>query len=327
MKRRFNNFSIYRIIATLLIIEFHISFILSPDAIPYETLLSKAVQGLTALSGFLYAKKELPDRKKFYLGTLKKLILPAIVCFLFVAIWNLVYLVSTGAGDYIALFFDRREYNGSLLFQTGNFYYLFFIYICYLITPLLKNARSKIPTVITVVAAELLISFFSGFSIIISAYLVGYLVGERWGSDYTDNVYRPSAIILPSLIFLLSLGIYALTVHFDIGESYFPAHIEKLLENLTASAVGTSSFFLVCWILKPLNSFNCQPFLQYTDRLMLSVFLFNQAFICGATDVTEFTDLAWLKPILVFAFTIGAAILTDAVANLLPSILIRSDKK
>ena len=55
MAKRFNNLSIYRIVAALAVLVFHIFYIMIPRAIPYETLLSKFVQGLTALSGFLYS--------------------------------------------------------------------------------------------------------------------------------------------------------------------------------------------------------------------------------------------------------------------------------
>ena len=54
MERRLNNLSIYRIIATICVLQFHIFYIIYDRSIPYEMLLSKGVQGLPALSGFLY---------------------------------------------------------------------------------------------------------------------------------------------------------------------------------------------------------------------------------------------------------------------------------
>ena len=62
--KRFNNISLYRLIATLCILQFHIFYILFARAIPYEMLLSKGVQGLTALSGFLYSQKLITDNIK-----------------------------------------------------------------------------------------------------------------------------------------------------------------------------------------------------------------------------------------------------------------------
>ena len=81
MKKRLNNLSIYRLVATILVLQFHLFFILYSRAIPYEMLLSKGVQGLTALSGFLYSQKIIKDNKKFILTNLKKILVPALVCF------------------------------------------------------------------------------------------------------------------------------------------------------------------------------------------------------------------------------------------------------
>ena len=80
--KRFNNISLYRIIATLCILQFHIFYILYPRAIPYEMLLSKGVQGLTALSGFLYSQKLITDYKKFFKNNFVKLLIPAAICLL-----------------------------------------------------------------------------------------------------------------------------------------------------------------------------------------------------------------------------------------------------
>ena len=138
-KKRFDNLSIYRLIATICVLQYHVFFILYARDIPYETMLSKGVQGLTALSGFLYSQKAITDLKKFYLGNLKKIIIPAAVCFLFMAIWNLVAMFIMRDYNYIGLFFGHRAFNDGLLFQPANYYYLGYIFIAYLITPILQR--------------------------------------------------------------------------------------------------------------------------------------------------------------------------------------------
>ena len=90
MKRRFHNLSIYRIIATILVIQFHIFFLFNTYQLHGEYLFSKLVQGLTALSGFLYSQKLIKDIKSFYLGNLKKIAIPALLVLGFMAIWNVM---------------------------------------------------------------------------------------------------------------------------------------------------------------------------------------------------------------------------------------------
>ena len=185
-KQKFYNLSLYRLIATICVLQFHIFFILYNRAIPFETLLSKGVQGLTAMSGFLYSQKIIKDCKGFYLKSLKKLLIPALVCVSIMALWNLVYMLIAKNYDYISLFFGHRVWNDGLLFQPANFYYLAYIFGCYLITPLLQKGKTiKIITISTLLIAEIILAFFLGQPIIIIPYLIGYLIGEwRFNSSW-----------------------------------------------------------------------------------------------------------------------------------------------
>jgi peptidoglycan/LPS O-acetylase OafA/YrhL len=319
MSKRFNNLAIYRVIAALAIIEFHILFITSDSAIPYETLLSKAVQGFTALSGLLYAGKRIENPRAFILGALKKLVIPALACFAFMAAWNLVYMLSTGATDYIALFFDRRVYNGALLVQPGNYYYVLFIFICYAITPLLKS-RHKLKTVVIAAIAEVLLSFFFGLSIIIIPYIVGYLIGERSFDRYTNTEYRIAPIVTWLILTALSLCGYALLVSVTPPCAYIIERLYTLGKGITSAAFGTASFFLMIYLLKGLNRFDEPKILLYTDRLGLTIFLMNQAFLCGAMDLSGVFDSPILNTLTVYVATIGSAMLIDAALSLLTKV-------
>ena len=320
MSKRYNNLAIYRIIAALAIIEFHILFITADSAIPYETLLSKAVQGFTALSGLLYARKKIENPAPFILGVLKKLVIPALACFAFMAMWNLVYMLSTGATDYIALFFDRRVYNDALLVQPGNYYFILFIFICYAITPLLKS-RHKLKTIVIAATAELIISFFFGLSIIIIPYIVGYLVGEHSFEEYTDAEYRIAPILTWTIATALSLLGYALLVSLEPPTAYVLERLYTLGKSITASAFGAASFFLITYLLKGLNRHDEPKILLYTDRLGLTIFLMNQAFLCGAMDLSGVFNSSVLNTVLVYVATIGSAILIDAVLSLFTKLL------
>ena len=68
-----------------------------------EYLFSKLVQGLTALSGFLYSQKLIKDVKSFYLGNLKKIAIPALLVLGFMAIWNVVYMFVNKDYNYLSL--------------------------------------------------------------------------------------------------------------------------------------------------------------------------------------------------------------------------------
>lgn len=325
MKKRLNNLSLYRIIATICILQFHIFFILYDRDIPYEMLMSKGVQGLTALSGFLYSTKVIEDSRAFILKAAKKLLPPAILCFLIMAAWNFVYMLAVGNYDYLSLFFDHRLYNGSLLVQPGNYYYILYIFICYLLTPYLaKGNKHRAVIAVIVATVELLLGFLFGTSIIATAYIVGYLVGKRWYTAYTDRDYKPKEILLLVLATAVSFLGYSALVDTSFGTGYFSEHLYSLLRNITSAAFGTLSFFLVAYIFKALNGENQIPILRYTDALSLNIFLLNQTFMCGAMNVAAWVDSRPLGILLVYLFTIGTSVLVTFVTPYIVSIF---DKK
>ena len=317
MTKRYNSLAIYRIIAALAIIQFHIFFITYERDIPFEMLLSKGVQGLTALSGFLYAGKRIDNGAKFVIGATKKLLIPALVCLALMAIWNLGYFFSTGCSvNYFSLFIDSRAYNDAFLIQPGNYYYIIYIFVCYAITPLLKNKRYRRGIIIAAVLGELILSFAFGISIIVIPYLVGYILGEFSFEKYTDTKYRIKPLLLWLAIFAAAFALYSAVVLNTFGNAWILAKLHKLLLNLTSSAVGTASFFLFISLFKGLNRFGEPKLLLYTDRLGLVIFLMNQAFMCGGMDVCAYFDSIALDTALVYLFTLGSAALIDALLSL-----------
>lgn len=318
MKKRLNNLSIYRLVATICILQFHLFFILYARAIPYETLLSKGVQGLTALSGFLYSQKLITDYKKFYLGNFKKIVIPAAVCFLIMALWNLIAMFAMQNWDYISLFFGHRAFNNGLLVQPGNYYYIGYIFICYLITPLLqRNDKWSLISVISIILIELGVGYFFGPSIIATSYVVGYYVGKKWFKQLTDNEEKFSVphLLMWLGITALSLGIYIVLVEFSFSNGYALTHLQDLLRNIMLSTFGVSSFFLIIHALRWTNKLPAIKPLMFTDKLSLIIYLFNQAFMCGAMDVSAWVNPMWAKTILVYVFTIIFSIAVHFISS------------
>ena len=326
MKNRLNNLSIYRIIATVAILQFHVFFILYDRDIPYEMLMSKGVQGLTALSGFLYSRKKITDGRAFLLKSSKKLLPPALICIGIMAVWNLVYMLAVG-GNYFSLFFDERSYNGALLIQPGNYYYLLYIFICYLLTPYLaKSKRHRVAITAVAVACELALGFFFGTSIILTTYLVGYLVGLGGYERYTDRRYRLREPLIWMLILTAAFGGYALTVSFPAPSGYILSHLHSLANNICSATFGMSTFFVIAYLAKFTNGERFFSVLKYTDSLCLSVFLLNQTFMCGAMNVAAWVDIRVAQIALVYAFTIFTAVLVNFITPKIVGLFSRKAK-
>lgn len=320
MKKRLNNISIYRIVATICVLQFHIFYILYPRAIPYEMLLSKGVQGLTALSGFLYSQKLITDKKKFYGGNLVKLLVPALVCLGFMVLWDVITMAVTKNWDML-LFTTNRAYGGRIITQADNYYYLAYILVCYLITPVLqRNDKWSALTVALVIASEVAVGFFFGPAMIAVTYIFGYYIGKKWFKTYTDvnEKYSLPALFQWTFILLGSIGFYILIQpYYMFGDGYFLKHLYELTNNVIVTTFGVATLFFALIVLKPLNKFNGLYIFKYTDKLALIIYLMNQAFMCGAMNVTLWVEPMWAKTLLIYVFTLGASVLLLFVSELI----------
>lgn len=315
--KRLNNLSVYRIIATICILQFHVFYILFDRAIPYEMLLSKCVQGLTALSGFLYSQKLITNCKKFYLNNFIKLIIPALVCVLFMVGWDVIYMIINQDFSYMA-FFTNRAFGGRLISQADNYYYLGYIILCYLITPLLqRNDKYSYIAVIGVVLLEVLVGFFFGPAMIAVSYVIGYYIGKKYFKTYTDvSVKYDFKILIRDFIITASLiGIYILLQTYSWGDLYILSRLHNLTNNIVMTLFGVSSFLLFLITFKFLNNFKGLNIFKFTDKLSFIVYLMNQAFMCGAMNVSSWVEPMWLKTILIYVFTLGASILLQFISN------------
>lgn len=326
MKKRFNNLSIYRLIATICVLQFHIFFILYNRAIPYETLLSKGVQGLTCLSGLLYSQKVIKDSKGFFLNNFKKIIIPALICLAIMMIWNLIYMLIFQDWNYLNLFLDHRLYNGSLLAQPGNYYYILYICICYLITPVLqRNDRYSILAIIGVVIFEITLGFLLGAAMIMVTYIIGYYVGKKLFNKLTNIEEKYSyrnLFIMIGLTILVTVG-YILLVNVSFGEIYFLKHLQSLIMNIFSTSFGVITFFLIIYFLRWTNRYQGSAFLSFTDKISLNVYLLNQTFMCGAMNIAILVSLMWQKTILVYLFTIGFAIISYFIYFFINKLMIK----
>ena len=308
--KRFNNISIYRIVATICILQFHIFYILFDRAIPYEMLLSKGVQGLTALSGFLYSQKLITDKKKFYGTNLLKLIIPALVCLLFMVTWDVLYMAFANEWGFEA-FITHRAFGGRVITQADNYYYLGYIFICYLITPVLqRNDKWSVITVAAVILTEVLVGFFFGPAMIAVSYIAGYYIGKKWFKTYVDTEQKYSVPHLLTWTGILgtSIGLYILIHTYEFGGFYFLDKTYSLTNNIIVTVFGIATLFFVLMALKWLNKFKGFPPFKYTDKLALIIYLMNQAFMCGAMNVTIWANEWWSKMLLIYVFTIVSSV-------------------
>ena len=323
--KRFHNLSLYRIVATVLVLQFHVFFLIFPRDIPYETLLRTFMLGLTALSGFLAGKRKVGDVKGFYLSKATKILLPAVFCFAFMALWILIYyLFHLDGSNYFELFMGERAYNHAAMFVAGNYYYLIFFAVCILITPVLERKDKWANLIVALVliyeiAQSLFMTIPMDSNILVLPYVFGYYVGAKKYKDYTDESEPFSIRTLMMLIsgVILGLGMYIISHAVAFPEAYVYVLVQGALRGWGNFLVGTLGFFLVIYAFRFLNRFGKNPFFAFTDKISFVLFLMNHCFFLGGTSVVAWVEGIALQALLAYVVTIASSIALTYAYDLL----------
>ena len=206
--------------------------------------------------------------------------------------------------NYINLFVDYRTYNHSLLIQPGNYYYILYICICYLITPILQRKdKWSLLVCLGVALIEFTVGFFFGSAIIACAYIVGYYLGQKLYGQLTnvEEKFSWKWFFIFLMGTLVSVGTYVILVIYPFGINYFLLHFNSLVNNILMTTFGIGTCLLICHALRWINKYPSCKFLSFTDKISLNVYLFNQAFMCGAMNIAIYFEEMWLKTLFVYS--------------------------
>ena len=305
MKERYNNLALYRIVATIMILQFHIFFICYPENVFGTIYLSKFVQGLTALSGFLLSQKVITNVGKFYLNRLSKIIFPALVVIGLVTIWNVIFMFISNNYDFPSMFYGTRAYNGGLLIQFGNYYFLGYIFFCYLITPLLQKSKWLGLLIFLVVAfIETSITKWMDPLYIVSCYIIGYYIGKF---SYSQFVGKCKSIDIVNFVIygVISAFLIIFSLYFTReGEAIIGSTSNRILTNVMMSLFGVTSMMVILVLFKFTNYIRPIRF----DKYSYIIFLFNQIFMVGATNVAYLAPEFWMKNLIVYLLVIVSGV-------------------
>ena len=321
MKQKYWNLSTYRLIACLLILAFHIFYIFIDKQLSFEYLLSKPVQGLMALSGFLYAGRLIESKKKFYVNNIVKILLPAIYTLSVFALYNLVFMLVSQNYNYFSLWTGHRPFDNRFIMQFDNYYFLGYLLICYILTPFITKKGHLRRIIIAVIAiTEITLAFFFGTAPIAIAYFIGYLIGEKFKDNYvkTDVNFKPHVLIQWVLLSALSFVVFVLCFFVFKSDAYFLKHLINAFDQVAMTFFGVATFFLFIYIFRFMNRIESIPFLAFTDKASYYVYLFNQAFMIGGMNVTLYVNDYPTKIVLIVVFTLTFASVLTFVDRLIP---------
>ena len=338
-KARYHNLSLYRLIASIAIIIYHIFYLIVPKNIPYEMLLSSGVQGLTLLSGMLYATKQIKDNKSFYKNNAFKILIPAGIAILMMVVWNLIaWLIAPFRFDgFLSTFYSLRAYNQTLQIQIGNFWYVPMILVCYFLTPFLQKARntkgicfSKI-LIITAILIELFVTIKFYAPNMIIAYVVGYLIGtykfEEHVNPTAKGLFNRLAIYTCLTFLFFALYYFSIESGNLSNPNSFIRMTTQALQRYSHTFIGMSTFLLIISGTSHLNKMQKEPkILKFSDKYSYAFYLFNQAFMVGAMNVAGFANNIFLQTLIVFAFTLAYAVLATNITTPILDLILKKKK-
>ncbi len=323
MKTKYYNLSIYRLLAIFLVLQFHILFIALPTDLGLWSLLSKFIQGLTALSGLLMSQKIIDDVKCFYWERLKRLSIPLIASLLIMLLWNILYMFITSNYDFAGTFIGYTASNNRLMLEFGNFYYVLFVLVCYLLVPLFKKYRiSKYIVLALAFALETLTSLFTNPLYIVTSFVIGYIIGEKSFEKYVELDQKARTWRYMMWLIIMA-GSLSLSIYLYKEWWWTPEPLKLIPINLSLATFGVSSMLVIILSLKFVNKYPKVGFLDFTDRYTYYVFLFNQAFMCGAMNVAGYVTPFWAKTLIVYAFVIVFALITYLLVKYFTSLIKR----
>jgi len=297
-KEKFNNISIIRLTAAVFILVFHIILFWTNVGKNYFPLYF-AVQVFLFISGYLYAKKDIKDIKKFYYNNIIKLVLPIII---FIFLTGLIYGFSVTYFGVTTCEFD-----------IGNLWFLYAILPCYLILPFLNSVKNKIQNkkfdkafkfliflivmliildlFLMSITQSLLISFITG-------YFYSFFKMDIKKENESSKIFNFKNIFLPVLfIILFALLYYVFYNYVDLSK-----YILNLIKEICVLGIGLSFTIFSINILKPLNKYNLGKFLKFSDKNSYYFYIVQQLFLCGSFSVQFLTNSPFLNIILAALF-------------------------
>lgn len=296
-KKTYYSLSIFRLIGILSIMIGHGVWIILDKWMPFWGLTGDPREGFMVLSGLLYANKEINSTKSFYKKSLLKLFIPVLAATIFLLIGNITYMGINNNWDFISVWAGYTSSTGEKIYQFANWYFVFWTAVCYLALPALAQWNKKANQIIIwlgVILNVVIVCFiYPGLKLLFPCFVFGYFFGKKKWTQYfesKDNFKYFFNLIIWILIVAFSLGMLTLSIY---SPNIFLVDLINVLAN---TLFGVSSFFAIVLIaqLCVKNVKKC-AFLLWTDKVCYYIYIYNQCWGVGGTDVRVWSglDMSW----------------------------------
>ena len=228
------------------------------------------------ISGFLYGKKEIKNYKKWYIGRVKKILIP-------------VWLFSFSVLLY-CIFFNKNKFDISYIFiylfniqgffkgfiGLGHLWFLTPLMICYLLLFVIKkgkNNKTPLLFVIFLLILSIVTCFINKTFSLYCFYIITFYLGYIYRGFYKKNISKRNFCVSVFTIVLFSIIRLLTNSFFDNSVIY-----NSFCVPLTSIFISIGMFSLICNITNKLSN---NKYIDFFDELSLYIYITHYSFFIG----------------------------------------------
>ncbi|MBO4990046.1 MAG: acyltransferase [Clostridia bacterium] len=276
------------------------------------------VQIFLFLSGFLYAGREIPDRFAFWGKNFVKILVDY---YLFLFLSFPFFMVFAEGELPLSGIVDIFTFSG-LTVGYGHLWFVPYILLCYLLTPLLHDAFARGTRMwVTVVLLCALMGFAARFFFSdwnpawLNCYLIGFSAKKLQQSGRSS--LKLTLVLLPFAGITNALRIYMDVTYFYAFESETVEFFYWILYDYSHVFLGA---FLCMLVLTALQDVSFAPplrrFLEFANRYSYDVYLCHYGIMLGPLTLLGLTDRVWLNILIVVLLTCVFAVVLHSLSKL-----------
>lgn len=292
-------------------------------------LFSIGVPVFLIISGYLYGKKDIRNIKNWYIKQFIKISIPVYVYYIIVGILLLVFNnlgTITFKNIIIHIFLLQGFVNTNLgnIF-TPHLWFISFILLSYLITPLLQKIREKSISLKYIILSLLLLSVIEIY-VILNFKLQSFSVCIPYIFSYIFFYFYSAANkkITTKKYILLSVGMILSVVcrlYFkylaDTRGIFYSTIYDKVIVMYTSLILASWIFFTIYLLCQKLDTLinKLYPFINLCDKYSFYIYICHQMFLTGVCNVKGITNNFLLDTLIFIASSILATIVLKFISE------------
>lgn len=283
------------------------------------------------ISGYLYGQKDIKDIKKWYLARFKTIVIPLYVFYILMS-GILLCLKKFGEFDivqFLKLLLNLQGLWGGQLgnVDTGSLWFITFILICYLLTPLLQKFRPKmtwlrlfgIICLLSAIEIVFILSINPEHFMVSLPGVIFYIFAYYFGYLWNKQVHLKFYIILSFLMVITIAVRLILKFEADSGDILVGKFYDRVYVSYSQGLLGFWIFITSYWILNKLPKIRVMiyPAFLKCDKLSYYIYIVHCSFLRGVLNLNQATNSLLVNTLLFLMCTILLSIIIKAISDMI----------